>query len=418
MDHATALRRAIEPRHERQDDTNDAKKANGLYAALAGGPGIFGLGNRVYEGVPLVGLIDPNKQDRWDLKNDDHINGGVNHFGSPFNFPEEFITVYRLHPLLPDLIEYREWNKEPNVIRQKVPVIETFRGKATEAMRQKGLSNWALSMGRQRLGALTLQNHPQFLQNLKMPRLQSPTQQIDVAALDLIRDRERGVPRYNEFRRQYGLTQLTSFDDFVDTRVPKDSPDRHKQEQLVKTLREVYGQHQCDASKQITEAQRNDDKEKSPINDCLGHPNGSLIDNIEDVDTVVGWLAEFRRPHGFAISETQFVVFILNASRRLFSDRFFTSSFRPEFYSTLGVEWVTNNGPGPEMMEQGTPNGHQQPVSPMKRVLLRTMPELAGELQAVVNVFDPWARDRGEYYSLDWKARAGAEEDEAFAIKK
>jgi hypothetical protein len=92
---------------------------------------------------------------------------------------------------LPDLIEYREWNKEPNVIRHNVPVIETFRGKATEAMRQKGLANWALSMGRQRLGALTLQNHPQFLQNLKTPRLQSPTQQIDVAALDLIRDRER-----------------------------------------------------------------------------------------------------------------------------------------------------------------------------------------------------------------------------------
>jgi len=35
----------------------------------------------------------------------------------------------------------------------------------------------------------------------------------------------------------------------------------------------------------------------------------------------------------------------------------------------------------------------------------------------VVNVFDPWARDRGEYYSLDWKARAGAEDDEAFANK-
>jgi hypothetical protein len=373
------------------------------------------LGNRVYEGVPLVGLIDPDKQDRWDLKNDDHINGGVNHFGSPFNFPEEFITVYRLHPLLPDLIEYREWNKEPNVIRHNVPVIETFRGKATEAMRQKGLANWALSMGRQRLGALTLQNHPQFLQNLKTPRLQSPTQQIDIAALDLIRDRERGVPRYNEFRRQYGLKQLTSFDDFVDTRLPQDSPARREQELLVNTLREVYGQHPCDSSKKITEARLNDDG--SPINDCLGHPHGSLIDNIEDVDTVVGWLAEFRRPHGFAISETQFVVFILNASRRLFSDRFFTSSFRPEFYSTLGVEWVMHNGPGPEMMEQGMPNGHEQQVSPMKRVLLRTMPELASELQAVVNVFDPWVRDRGEYYSLDWKPRKGAEGDEAFANK-
>jgi hypothetical protein len=413
------------------DDTHDTKKANSLYAALAGGPGIFGLGNRVYDGVPLVGLIDPDKQDRWDLKSDDHINGGVNHFGSPFNFPEEFITVYRLHPLLPDLIEYREWNKEPNVIRQNVPVIETFRGKATEAMRQKGLANWALSMGRQRLGELTLQNHPQFLQNLKMSRLQSSTQQIDVAALDLIRDRERGIPRYNEFRRQYGLKQLTSFDAFIDTRLPQDSSARREQEQLVKMLREVYGQHLCNSSKRITEAQLNDDgslrneskriteaqlnDDRSPINDCLGHPNGSLIDNIEDVDTVVGWLAEFRRPHGFAISETQFVVFILNASRRLFSDRFFTSSFRPEFYTNLGVEWVTRNGPGPEMMEQGEPNGHEQPVSPLKRVLLRTMPELAGELQSVVNVFDPWARDRGEYYSLDWKPRLDAKGDESFA---
>ena len=103
------------------------------------------------------------------------------------------------------------------------------------------------------------------------------------------------------------------------------------------------------------------------INDCLGHPNGSVVDNIEDVDTVVGWLAESTRPHGFAISETQFVVFILNASRRLFSDRFFTSSFRPEFYTKFGVDWVNNNGPGAVQMEQGTPNGHTQPVSPLKR---------------------------------------------------
>jgi hypothetical protein len=74
----------------------------------------------------------------------------------------------------------------------------------------------------------------------------------------------------------------------------------------------------------ITSAQMQADG--TPINDCLGHPNGSMVDNIEDVDTVVGTLAEFARPHGFAISETQFQVFILNASRRLFSDRFFTSS--------------------------------------------------------------------------------------------
>jgi len=138
------------------------------------------------------------------------------------------------------------------------------------------------------------------------------------------------------------------------------------------------------------------------------------VDNIEDVDTVVGWLAEFARPPGFAISETQFQVFILNASRRLFSDRFFTSSFRPEFYTHLGVQWITNNGPDGKVLEKGTPNGHEVEVSPLKRVLLRTIPELAPELEHTVNAFDPWARDRGVYYSLQWKPRPGAETDPAF----
>ena len=389
-----------------------AKDAAQWYSVFASGPGIFGLGSHRYAGLSPFARFDPKQKDLWSLANPDHVNGGVNHFGSPFNFPEEFVTVYRLHALVPDLIEYREWDGDPNAIRNQIPVVDTVRGQATAAMRQHGLANWAVSMGRQRLGLLTLQNSPLFLQNLDIPRLGSATGKIDVVALDLIRDRERGVPRFNEFRRQYGLRQLTSFDDFVDPKLPAGSPERQRQARIVGTLREIYGQHRCDASKVITAAQLNADG--SRINDCLGRPNGSMVDNIEDVDTVVGWQAEFARPHGFAISETQFHVFILNASRRLFSDRFFTSSFRPEFYSTLGVRWVTDNGPDGPVMEKGTSNGHEDPVSPLKRVLLRTMPELAPELAPVVNAFDPWARDRGAYYTLTWKARAGAEGDSAF----
>ena len=52
-----------------------------------------------------------------------------------------------------------------------------------------------------------------------MARLKSPTGKIDVMALDIVRDRERGIPRYNEYRRQYGLKQLNWFDDFVDRRL-------------------------------------------------------------------------------------------------------------------------------------------------------------------------------------------------------
>lgn len=383
--------------------SSDAKKATGWYSVLASGPGIFGLGNH---------MSSIKKRHQWDMTNPDHVNGGINHFGSPFNFPEEFTTVYRLHTMVPDLIEYREWSDSPNTINEKIPVVNTFRAKATEAMHSRGLANWAISMGRQRLGLLFLQNHPQFLQNLKLERLNSPTKKIDVIALDIIRDRERGVPRFNEFRRQYGLRTLSRFADFIDQRLPEDSQARKDQAKLVQLLREVYGQHACDASKIISDAQLNNNGR--PINDCLGHPDGSMVDNVEDVDTVVGWLAETTRPHGFAISETQFHVFILNASRRLFSDRFFTSSFRPEFYTALGYNWVNDNGPNGTVMEKGEPNGHKQEISALKRVLMRTMPELKPELESVVNAFDPWARDRGEYYSLEWKPRPDAVSDVSF----
>ena len=400
--------------------SRDSKKSSSLYSIAASGAGIFGLGNKREKGKLWW------RHDAWDVSNPEHVNGGINHFGSPFNFPEEFPTVYRLHTMVPDLIDYREW-QQANEIKQKVPVIDTVRGKATEHMQSRGLENWALSMGRQRLGLLHLKNHPLFLQNLDMTHLQSPSGKLDIAALDIIRDRERGVTRFNEFRRQIGLKTLTSFDDFIDQRNPEGSTQRSHQQQVISQIREIYGTHTCDASKIISVVQR--DENGNFINDCLGHADGSSVDNIEDVDMVVGWLAEYTRPHGFAISETQFHIFIINASRRLFSDRFFTSSFRPEFYSQLGYDWVLDNGPlseCPYSLSEGIDgnegcyepelsNGHQLQVSPLKRLLLRNTPELKDELMHVVNAFDPWARDRGEYYTLKWEPRADAAADEAFA---
>ena len=250
-------------------------------------------------------------------------------------------------------------------------------------MHDKGLANLALSMGRQRLGRLTLLNHPQFLQNL---HIDEAGHQIDVAALDIIRDRERGVPRFNEFRRQYGLRTLTRFEDFIDENLivaaKKDSTKQKeldRQMEIVNRLRAVYGRHTCDKSKVITTAQKvrletSEGIQWEAIDDCLGKKNGEQVDNIEDLDTIVGWLAEPVRPHGFAISETQFQVFILNASRRLFSDRFFTSSFTKEFYSKVGVEWVMNNGPEDQCVQRNWLLFHKVDPSPLKCVLRRTIP--------------------------------------------
>jgi Animal haem peroxidase len=60
------------------------------------------------------------------------------------------------------------------------------------------------------------------------------------------------------------------------------------------------------------------------------------------------------------------------ASRRLKSDRFFTTDFQPEVYTQTGIDWVTK--------------------TKMKDVLLRHYPELAPSLEGMPNAFLPWHR--------------------------
>ena len=49
------------------------------------------------------------------------------------------------------------------------------------------------------------------------------------------------------------------------------------------------------------------------------------------------------KPKGFGFSDTAFRMFILMASRRLKSDRFFTDDYRPEVYTKAGIDWVESN---------------------------------------------------------------------------
>ena len=84
---------------------------------------------------------------------------------------------------------------------------------------------------------------------------------------------------------------------------------------------------------------------------------------------MIGLYAE-RKPKGFGFSDTAFRLFILMASRRLESDRFFTRDYRPEVYTQAGLDWVDANS--------------------MRTVLLRHFPELAPALAGVANPFAPW----------------------------
>ena len=61
-------------------------------------------------------------------------------------------------------------------------------------------------------GAVTLHNYPRHLQNLT----RDDGEHLDLAAVDILRDRERGVPRYNQFRRLLHKDPVKSFDELTD----------------------------------------------------------------------------------------------------------------------------------------------------------------------------------------------------------
>ena len=97
----------------------------------------------------------------------------------------------------------------------------------------------------------------------------------------------------------------------------------------------------------------------------------SLYDSVDDVDLQVGLMGE-KPPEGFGFSDTAFRIFILMASRRLKSDRFFTRDYTPEIYTAQGIEWIDRNNMGD--------------------VIVRHFPELAPALEGSANAFAPWKK--------------------------
>ena len=233
---------------------------------------------------------------------------------APYAMTEEFIAVYRMHPLIPDDVDVHSIRGSE---RTTYPLADVHAEFSRAVVERHGMADLLYSFGIAHPGAITLGNYPDFLRHLKKP--DEPL--MDLAAVDIMRDRERGVPRYNRFRELLGKRPARTFRDITnDTTV-------------AARLSEIY---------------RGD---------------------IERVDLMVGLMAE-DLPPGFGFSDTAFRVFILMASRRLKSDRFYTDDFRAEIYTDPGMAWIRNNS--------------------MKSVLLRHFPELAPAFEGVINAFAPW----------------------------
>jgi hypothetical protein len=243
------------------------------------------------------------------------VGSPLDHHAAPYSITSEFVSVYRMHPLIPDDYDIRSHETGESIAQTDFTPIQ---GHSTrEMLDHYGMSDWIYTLGLAHPGAITLHNHPNALRNLT--RLNGD--HVDIGTIDILRDRERGVPRYNDFRQKLRKRRIEKFEDLT--------PNAEWNEQI----REVYG------------------------------------GEIDKVDTQVGMLGE-KIPPGFGFSDTAFRIFILMASRRLKSDRFFTNDYSPEIYTREGIDWVENNLMGD--------------------VIRRHHPELAPALEGSENAFAPW----------------------------
>ena len=222
--------------------------------------------------------------------NDNELLGGIpgsptDHHGAPYTLTEEFVSVYRMHSLMPDDYTIRSAANGAVLGQFELPDLAGRRGRTV--IEQFDAADLFYSLGVAHPGALRLHNFPRTLQNLT----QDNGDRLDLGTIDILRDRERGVPRYNRFRRLLNKEPVTSFEEI------SDNP------QYVEEIRRVYD------------------------------------NDLEKVDLLVGLMAE-PLPPGFGFSDTAFRVFILMASRRLKSDRFLSKDYRPEVYTKQGIDWV------------------------------------------------------------------------------
>jgi hypothetical protein len=270
--------------------------------------------------VNWSGLGGEDLQDALAFLDDKELLGGIvgsraDHHTAPYSLTEEFVSVYRMHPLIPDDFAFHSAVTGRPLEKRELPDIS---GRKTPAIAERlTMADLFYSFGTCHPGAVTLHNYPRHLQNLT----RDDGEHLDLAAVDILRDRERGVPRYNQFRRLLHKDPVKSFDELTD------NPAWRKQ------LRQVYD------------------------------------NDLEKVDLMTGLYAE-PLPPGFGFSETAFRIFVLMASRRLKSDRFFTDDFRPEVYTELGIDYVRRNS--------------------MLHVVTRHYPQLGRALEGVKNAFAPW----------------------------
>lgn len=229
------------------------------------------------------------------ISDDEIIRGipgtAVEHHNAPYSLTEEFVAVYRMHPLIRDEYSIRRAGDDSSIETREFDNLTDRKG--NQFLESTSTADLLYSFGTLHPGALELHNYPKLLQYFTRP----DGKIVDLAAIDVMRMREFGVPRYSLFRDLLHLRPIQSFEDVTTN------------QRWAREMRDVYD------------------------------------GRIDRLDLMIGMFAE-PKPTGFGFSDTAFRIFILMASRRLKSDRFFGNDYTPEVYTQVGYDWVENTTMG------------------------------------------------------------------------
>jgi hypothetical protein len=217
------------------------------------------------------------------------VGGKRNSLSDRHQFSEQFVSAYRLHTGLTDHVPITPVGASAPTTAISM---DATRGRgARRLVREHGLANLFHSFGLEKGGALINNNLPDWAIDMSI----DGQAVVDIGTIDIVRDRERGVPSYNHLRELQGLPRLRRYEDLG------------ADAETLANLQRLYG----------------------PA------PQG-----LDIMDLQVGMLCDRNRPEGFGFDDLRFAFFLKAASSRLDHDPMFCEQMVPDVYTQWGLDHI------------------------------------------------------------------------------
>ncbi|MGD9681729.1 MAG: peroxidase family protein [Candidatus Obscuribacterales bacterium] len=239
------------------------------------------------------------------------------HHDGPFQVPKQFRMVYRLHEMV--LSEHEIIDPKTNRTIDRIALMDFVHNNTRAVVEKFGYEVLAWSFVKKSAGALTAHNVARAFTRFHN---QLDGTLTDLPERDAFRERTDGTGTFNEFRQSLGEPPVTSF------------------------LELTGGDAELARELEI-----------------------KFEGDVNLVDAGIGIIAE-PKPAGFALGYCQFYQFVLNAPRRVKSNRHLTEGFTYAEYQE-GMNWVEHSGG-------------------MLGVMARHLPGLRPNMEGVERAFAPW----------------------------